>query len=90
MAVWGGTGLDDLRLQTTIFRAAHVRLGQKRKCSQRADDVRFPPHSDQTADMPRRLLGANSGHCCEGVTQVDAIQQSGTGDVRKKQNLGRL
>ena len=34
-------------------------LGQKRKCSQRADDVRFPPQSDRTADAVLCRLRAN-------------------------------
>ena len=29
MAVWGGTGVDDLRLQTALFRAAHVRFASE-------------------------------------------------------------
>ena len=36
--------------------------GQKRKCSERANEVRFPPHSDQTAAAVLRRLGARMRH----------------------------
>ena len=48
-------------------------------------DFRFVPEADIAVLKEGRAVV-----CWEDVTQVDAIQQSGTGDVRKKQNLGRL
>jgi hypothetical protein len=44
--------------------------------------VRFVPEADIAVLKEGRAVV-----CWEDVTQVDAIQQSGTGDVRKKQNL---
>jgi hypothetical protein len=43
--VWALTGL--LACNRCLMSA----LGHKRKCSNRANNVRFPPYSDRTADV---------------------------------------
>ena len=79
--------LSPPRLKTRHLAVAPLKMpssasGQKRKCSLRANEVRFPPHSDQIADAVLCRLRANSRHP-DGLFDhlVGATEQGGRAPV---------